>query len=424
MLCLPRFRLPDPRSLRCVWRAVLSGCPLSSLAGMPFHVVCAFRGLGPVALLVFPACPLCVCALALPRRPGLPPLPWLVWRTHLARSRCRALVGPFHAVRAPTRVLPPSRAPFGLLFLGGGLRFPTTWLGAVCSPWGGSARLGRSSAGEWGGGGVACAPFSPTVRPGGPVGREVALPRSVPLPSLGRQQSGCPWPRSGHEGRGSHTAPVCAHLLSPGAVSVAPLCVGGGSLVHCGSCVSRRLGPGGRPCSGLPPRRRGPAGGGHPLCHGGGGGPAPPWLADRLGGLGGQGGGRAVAPHLPLPGAAACGPLPSPPFVAGASYPGVRVRTGSCGSPGRRLRPAARGPARRGEGGGGAAREPPPRRGGWGGGGPGGRSASGHPSALPGRATMRASLATLRSPGARPPYCSGSLSRAAPGRVLCVVLAR
>ena len=62
---------------------------------------------------------------------------------------------PFHAVRAPPRVLPRSRAPCGL-FLGGGAArscVPPTWLGAVCSPWGGSARLGRSSAGGWGGGG-------------------------------------------------------------------------------------------------------------------------------------------------------------------------------------------------------------------------------------------------------------------------------
>ena len=73
VLCLPCFPLPAPRFLRCVWRAVPSGCPLSSLAGTPFHAVCVFRGLGRVALLVFPACPLCVCALALSWRP--PPLP-------------------------------------------------------------------------------------------------------------------------------------------------------------------------------------------------------------------------------------------------------------------------------------------------------------------------------------------------------------
>ena len=131
VLCLPRFPLPAPRFLRCVWRAVPSGCPLSLLAGTPFHAVCAFRRLGPIALLFFPACPLCVCALTLSRHPRPPPpLPGLVWCAHLARSRCWALVGPFHSVRAPPRVLPRSRAPFGLL--GGGAarsRFPLPGLG-------------------------------------------------------------------------------------------------------------------------------------------------------------------------------------------------------------------------------------------------------------------------------------------------------
>ena len=61
----PSFPLPTPRVLRCVWRAVPSGCPLSSLAGTRLHAVCLFSGLGAVALLVFPACPLCVCALTL-----------------------------------------------------------------------------------------------------------------------------------------------------------------------------------------------------------------------------------------------------------------------------------------------------------------------------------------------------------------------
>ena len=74
VLCLSRFPLPAPRVPRRVWRAVPSGCPLPSLAGTPFHAVCAFRELVLVALLVVPACPLRMCALALPRRP-LPPLP-------------------------------------------------------------------------------------------------------------------------------------------------------------------------------------------------------------------------------------------------------------------------------------------------------------------------------------------------------------
>ena len=84
VLCLSRFPLPAPRVPRCVWRAVLSGCPLPSLAGTPFHAVGAFRELSPVATLVVPACPLRVCALALPRRPLPPPPGWCGVRT----SRC------------------------------------------------------------------------------------------------------------------------------------------------------------------------------------------------------------------------------------------------------------------------------------------------------------------------------------------------
>ena len=74
VLCLSCFPLPAPRVPRCVWRAVPSGCPLPSLAGTPFHAVCAFRALGPVALPVVPACPFRVCALAPSRCPLPPPL--------------------------------------------------------------------------------------------------------------------------------------------------------------------------------------------------------------------------------------------------------------------------------------------------------------------------------------------------------------
>ena len=46
----------------------------------------------------------------------------MVWRAHLERSRHWALVGPFHVVRAPPRVLPWSVAPSGVL--GGGRSGP------------------------------------------------------------------------------------------------------------------------------------------------------------------------------------------------------------------------------------------------------------------------------------------------------------
>ena len=142
VLCLSSFPLPAPRVPRCVWRAVTSGCPLALLAGTPYHAVCAFRELGPVALPVIPACPLRVCALALPWRP-LPPPPWVVWRAHLARSLHWALVGPFHVVHAPPRVLPRSLDPSGVLGGGrSGPRSPLPGLGlllrgaseARCSP--------------------------------------------------------------------------------------------------------------------------------------------------------------------------------------------------------------------------------------------------------------------------------------------------
>ena len=132
VLCLSLFPLPAPRVPRCVWRAIPSGFPLPSLTGKPFHAVCAFRELGPVALLVVPACTLRVCVLALPRRP-LPP-PTVVWRAHLARSRHWALVGPFHVVRAPPCLLPRSLALSGVL--GGGRPGPGSPLPGLqlCAP--------------------------------------------------------------------------------------------------------------------------------------------------------------------------------------------------------------------------------------------------------------------------------------------------
>ena len=132
VLCLPRFPLPAPRFPRCVWLAVPSGCPLSSLAGTPFNALCAFRGLGPVALLVLPACPMPVRALVLSLRSRPNPLSGLVWRAHLARFRCWALVGPFHAVRAPPRGLPRSCDLSG--FLGGRGGGPVPF--PACLAWG------------------------------------------------------------------------------------------------------------------------------------------------------------------------------------------------------------------------------------------------------------------------------------------------
>ena len=165
------------------------------------------------------------------------------------------------------------------------------------------------------------------MRSGGPVGRQVALPRSVPLPSLNRQQSGCHWRRSGHGGRGPHTAPVCARPPSLGAICATSWRVGAGSLVTRGSCGSRRLGRGGGPCSGSSLGRR--EGGPFPLPRGGGG-RRPRCLQD------GGGGGGGVAPRPPCSpsGARPAVPYPGPPLVVGALPPSVRVRLGSRGRPG------------------------------------------------------------------------------------------
>ena len=128
--CLSRFPLPAPRVPRCVWRAVPSGCPLPSLAGTPFHAVCAFRALGPVALPVVPACPFCVCALALSRCPLPPPL-----GGSACASRVVPALGAGRAVpRGPCPSACPAPVPCSVWRAWGGAvrsRFPPTWLGVV-----------------------------------------------------------------------------------------------------------------------------------------------------------------------------------------------------------------------------------------------------------------------------------------------------
>ena len=61
-----------------------------------------------------------VCAHAL--AVSASPPPWVEWRAHLAWCQHWALLGPFHVVRAPPRVLPRSLAPSGVL--GGGRSGP------------------------------------------------------------------------------------------------------------------------------------------------------------------------------------------------------------------------------------------------------------------------------------------------------------
>ena len=397
--------LPCPPSRPACPALCVAGRPvpvsLTPLAGTPFHAVCAFRELGPVALLVVPACPLRVCALALPRRPLPSPLGGVA---------CAPRVVPaLGAGRAVPRGLCPSACPAPVpcsvwRAWGGAAwsRFPPTWLGVVSPPWGGAGAFLCRGAG-WGSGEGASAPRSPFVRPGGPVGREVALARSVPLPSLGRQQSGCHWRCSGHGGCGPHTAEVRARPPSLGAVGVASWRVGAGSLVPRAPCGSRRLGRGGRAVLRPPLGRRGLIGGrgDHPLCLRGVGAGAPP----AWGPAGGAGGGVAPRPPCAPSEARPAVPYPGPPLVFGASPRGLRVRSGVAGPP--------RAPGAACLAGGGGVRGGPwtaP---------PGAPSDLNPPSAFPEWAMVMGG-----SWGARPPYCSGAPPHADPGLGRRAALAR
>ena len=183
--CPPRFPLPALRVLRCVWRAVLSGCLLPSLAGTPFHAVCAFCGLGPVALLVFPACPLCVCALALRWRP--PPPPPL---DGVARVLCAVLVlGAGRAVPlGPCLSALPAPVPCSVwfVFLRGGrpVPFPPYLDGGCVLPVGWACASGAFQRRGVGGGGAVCR--SPGLCGRGASGAEGRLASVRPSASPGQ----------------------------------------------------------------------------------------------------------------------------------------------------------------------------------------------------------------------------------------------
>ena len=363
---LSRPGVPYPRSLvRHSTRSVRSACSV----WLPFWW-------SPRAL--------CVCVPSRSRGVRSPPS-WVVWRAHLARSRHWALVGPFHVVRAPPRVLPRSLAPSGVLGggrsgpgspllglglwawrkgvpgggafhccegrLGSGAPPPPTarplggllgsathvlWVracacgGPSLSPW--SARpvgAARRGAGPWrscaggragGGGGVCRAPR--LCGRGGPVGRGVALPRSVPLPSLGRQQSRCHWRRSVHGGRGlqyhsGSCSPafterhLCGVLARWRGLACSPRFLWEPA-AGAGGRVALRLLSRGEGGASLLPRA---AGAGAPAACGPGGEgvvPRPPCSPS---------GRRPAVPH------------PGPPRAVGALPSGVRVRSGSRSRP-------------------------------------------------------------------------------------------
>ena len=343
------FLLPAPRVLRCVWRAVLSGCPLPSLAGTPFHVVCAFRGLGPISLLVFPACLLCVCALALSSRPLPPPSPLV----RVARApRVVPVLGAGRAVpRGPCPSACPALVPCSVwFFLGGGaVPFPPYLargcvlpVGWVCASGafgrrgvgGGCRRRVRRSPrpcgreGQWVGGLPCLCPSLCLPSAGnkvGVLGVALAMGGLAPI-QLGFVLACCPRPRS---------------VWRPGVVA----------WVHLSIVVPAGAGGWGTGAGPAPASLLGaavlPGGGGIIPSASGGVGAGAPVACERWVGWGDRWG---VTPWLPTSlGGAACSPLSSPPFVAGASPPGVRFQSGSWGSLGCRVRPAAG----RGGGGGG-----------------------------------------------------------------------
>ena len=381
----PVFPFP-PRVSRTV-------CHGASRPGVPYprslvrHSMRSVRSAGSVLLPFWyfpPVLCVCVCVPALSRRLLPPPLPWLLWRAHPAQSRCWSLVGRFHAVRAPPRVLPRSRAPSGLLG-GGGRPGPVSLLPGLrlCAPRGVGLRVWgvpAPGAGPGGGGGLRAVPPDGVAGGASGAGGRLASvrPSAFPGQATKRVSLASLWPWRAWP---PHRSGSCL-LAVPGRGLLAPLCAGAGLLVHRGSSRSRRLGAWRRALLRPPSRtprscRRG--GGDLPLCLGGSGGRASLWPGGRWGLVGGVGADAHLGSLLPSSGGAACGPPPSPSFVAGASPPGVRIRLRSWGSPGRQVRPGAGGSAWRG--GGGVAVGPS---------GAGGRSASVRPSAFPGRATKLA----------------------------------
>ena len=159
VFCRPCYPPPAPRSRRCVWRAVPSGCLLPLLARYAIPCgLCVPRARSGcpsgIPRLTF----VCACARALAASmPLYPP------RVGVARApRLVPVLGAGRAV--PCGLCPsacPASIPCAVWLAGGRLarsRSPLAWLGVVCPLLGGPARPGRSGArGGWGGGRGLCA---------------------------------------------------------------------------------------------------------------------------------------------------------------------------------------------------------------------------------------------------------------------------
>ena len=393
-----------PRGL-CVPRA-RSGCPSGS-PRVPFSCVCARApaASAPPPLGGVACAPRVVPALgagrAVPRGPcpsACPaPVPCSVWRAWGGAVRSR--FPPTWLGVVGVAVGRPRGGCLLLLRGASGVRLPAHWagcsgprstccgrgragVGALLCPlglhalWGlraaGRVRGVRVLGGGLGGGGGA-APYPPFVRPGGAVGRGVALPRSVPLPSPGRQESGCHWRRAVHGGRGPPyplrfvlTCLLWARSVRrPGALERARLF--SAAPVGAGGC-----GRGGGSRSGSSVGR----GGDHPPCLGGWG-PGPPRLGSRWG-CGGGGSCRGLP--APLLGGGLRYSILAPLVSSAHSLPACACGRGRCAAPGW-------GGVR------GGPRTAPP----------GAPADLNPPSALPEWAVV-----TAGSCGARPPYCSGA----------------
>ena len=121
VLCLPRFPLPAPRFLRCLWPSRL-GVPYPR--SLVYHSMWSVRSAGSVRLpFWFSPCVLCVCVRSRSRGFGANPPP----RVAVARAPCAVLVlGAGRAVPlGPFPSACPASVPCSVLLAwGGGSHFP------------------------------------------------------------------------------------------------------------------------------------------------------------------------------------------------------------------------------------------------------------------------------------------------------------